>query len=107
MNNRYNKKLLSSILVALSLSSGISINDKIANANYKDDDRLNLNKFVSSIKDSKENASEVAKNLFNAISGIYKNRSQHNKNSVLYKSMQANDKMKILSNDNIEEKYKQ
>ena len=71
MNNKCNKKLLSSILVALSLSSGISINDKIANANYKDEDRSKLNELVSSIKGSKENASEVAQNLFNAINGIY------------------------------------
>ena len=108
MNNKCNKKLLSSILVALSLSSGISINDKIANANYKDEDRSNLNELVSSINDfkgSKENASEVAQNLLNAISGIYKNRSQHNRNSVLYKSMQAN--MKLSPDDVDISKYKQ
>ena len=88
---------MSSILLALSLSSGISINDKIANANYKDEDRFKLNNLVANIKnftnsktaDSKTDVS-VSQNLFDAINTIYKHRKDNDPNSVLYKSMQKN-----------------
>ena len=52
MKNNYSKKLLSSVLLATSLSA-VSVNNKVANAafeSYKRDERKDLNNFVENTK---------------------------------------------------------
>ena len=86
MKNNYSKKLLSSVLLATSLSA-VSVNNKIANAafeSYKRDERDCLNNFVTDINkdDLKASYSSLLWNLVK----IVQNRSKVNsllKDSIL------------------------
>ena len=81
MKNKRNKKLLSSVLMALSLSSSVSFNNKIANANYKDNDRTNFKSFVDELKLKKNNnadLSSLSSKLAKLIVDIYKHRASDN-----------------------------
>ena len=60
-----------------------------------------INNFTDSkTADSKTDVS-VSQSLVDAINGIYENRNKHNPNSALYKSMQENMNINILSDENI------
>ena len=86
MKNNYSKKLLSSVLLATSLSA-VSVNNKIANAafeSYKRDERDRLNNFVTDINENDDLKASYSSLLFDLVK-ILQNRK--NVNSLLKDSI--------------------
>ena len=62
MNSKYYQRLVSSVLVALSLSSSISLKDKVANAvfeSYKSGERQDIKNLIEKIEGKKNKSVEV------------------------------------------------
>ena len=100
MKNKRNKKLLSSVLVALSLSSSVSINNKIANANYKNIDRERLNSLFTNT-----NNKDIGSELFDTVKNIRKHRYDNNQSSILYNSIVGNSINNFLNNEENKKHY--
>ena len=100
MKNKRNKKLLSSVLMALSLSSSVSINNKIANANYKNIDRERLNSLFTNT-----NNKDIGSELFDTVKNIRKHRYDNNQSSILYNSIVGNSINNFLNNEENKKHY--
>ena len=91
MNSKRNQRLLSSILLALSLSSNISFNNKIANAlfeSYKSGERENINILISNIeKIESENNSDTAGNSSESEEKIKKIRNAYSQLLTILKDI--------------------